>query len=899
MKRMYRIWCVLLTVCLLLSMVPAGATATETDTKECTDFVLVLDCSGSLLGNDRELAISACKMFVDLIPVENARVSVITIGRAGGAGTVYTFSKEFLTTMEEYHKSGLLDRPFGSSLTRDNLNSLFSVVDLSSAETLAVKQLYKDKITEASRQMGQQTPIAHALAASLDMLEHNGAQPGNACVVLLTDGELTSGDSVESKALKKWVISTASEKEWPIYCIDTNFGKDKDKGLLDEISKGTGYANGKMKSESAVEICGHFLEIFNHFMENKNGVQEKVGLKSGVAEHTFTVPMLSSETNIVVAGSDPKKGLDIHKVEIYRVGSDEPIISVTENDLNKGITNPFTVMATVEQGVYYCVKMITPPAGDYVLRAYGKDNTDTSILVYDSSLQEMDLAMNTDPIGGATPVAVDRDQVISINAAFSYAGYKVSSTDEVERGYYEKQNAVLKAYDEQNNVLFSDTMAIGENGYHYDLALNATNIQGGQKFRIAVEIEKNDMYRTGKKESNSVWFEAKNRPLEKTGADPITLTGHVNQEMDTDILLGNLYSEADGDTVNFELVDFKQILANGAVSIEAFKYDLRDNTDAVWIQASLKPGQYEATLVLSETGSSETIQYLVKMDVENDPMTCATIDPIEIWTDRFPLFQSDEFMEWSGDMNAYFSDDEKVAIEYAVSETASSGLLDMTFADGSKVHLQAAGAETGKTSLTIVAKQYAGEEMTDRLEITVPVVVKSGRAEFWKDNWIWFALGAGLIVLIVAIILFLSGSTRVKGTWQITYEENGSYAEAGSVRISSSLPCGRKKKFLFHEMITQLNRYADEQDRVIARVPNYLADEAIRRIQIHGITFGSKGFLVKNIPNDENKILVEYMGRRYNNKVKVTGGRVTFTIKMTDSYNVPTVLVITMDSMGK
>jgi hypothetical protein len=300
--------------------------------------------------------------------------------------------------------------------------------------------------------------------------------------------------------------------------------------------------------------------------------------------------------------------------------------------------------------------------------------------------------------------------------------------------------------------------------------------------------------------------------------------------------------------------------------------------------------------------------------------TTATVDPTDSTTATTPdapvdgtvsLNRKDitftykgEFWDvYSGDIAknliTYSSDDEKVAIEYAVSETASSGLLDMTFADGSKVHLQAAGAETGKTSLTIVAKQYAGEEMTDRLEITVPVVVKSGRAEFWKDNWIWFALGAGLIVLIVAIILFLSGSTRVKGTWQITYEENGSYAEAGSVRISSSLPCGRKKKFLFHEMITQLNRYADEQDRVIARVPNYLADEAIRRIQIHGITFGSKGFLVKNIPNDENKILVEYMGRRYNNKVKVTGGRVTFTIKMTDSYNVPTVLVITMDSMGK
>ena len=899
MKRMYRIWCVLLTVCVLLSMLPIGTMAAETEEKECTDFVLVLDCSGSLTGNDRELAISACRMFVDLIPVENARVSVIVIGKTGGSGTVYTFSKDFLKDMEKYEKNGTLDRAFGSSLTKENLKSLYSVVDLSAVETMAVKQMYKDKISAASTEMGRYTPITHALAAALDMLMHNGAQPGNACVVLLTDGEMTSGDPVESAALKKWVIKNADKKEWPIYCIDTNFGKDKDNGLLDEISKGTGYANGKMKSENAVEICGHFLEIFNHFMENKNGVQEKVGLKSGVAEHTFTVPILSSETNIVVAGSDPNKGLNIHKVEICRAGSSDPIITVTEDDLNKEIKSPFALMATVEQDVYYCLKMIAPPAGDYVLRAYGKDNTDTTILVYDSSLQEMDLDMNTDPVGGSKPVAVDRDQIINVNAVFSYAGYKVSSTDEVERGYYEKQNAVLYAYDEQGNVLFFDKMSIGDNGYNYTLKLNETNIPGDQEFRLAVEIEKNDMYRTGKKESNSVWFVAKNRPLEQLVNEPIVLNGHVNMEMETDILLGNLYSEADGDVVTFELTDFKQILPNGAVSIEAFEYGCRENTDAVWIKAGLRPGQFEATLVISESGSSETLKFQVKMEVENTPMSCTTIDPIEIWTDRFPWFQTDEFMEWSDDMDAYFTDEENVKIEYSVTETVDSGLLELTVADGSKVHLEAAGKETGNTSLTIIAKQFAGSEITDRLEVTIPVLVKSGQAEFWKDNWCWFALGLALLVLIIIVIRGLSRSTRVKGTWKITYEENGSYAEVGSVKISTSLPCGRKKKFMLHEMITQLNKHVEEQDRVIAKVPSYLADEAIRKIQLKGITLGSVGFVVKDIPNDENKILVEYMGKPRTKKVKVTGGRITFTIKMMDSYNVPTVLVITMDSMGR
>lgn len=902
MKRMYRILCVLLTVCLLLSMAPAKAEAALSEmipAVDSTDFVLVLDCSGSLQGDDRALAISACKMFVDLIPVENARVSVITISKAGASPNVYTFSKDFMDDMEEYEKKGMFPYLFARE-TADDFKALHSVIQLSETKDLAVKQAYKDRIEDASRLIGGRSPITHALAAALDTLEQNGTKPGNGCVVLLTDGEMTSGEASESEALKTWVIEKADTQEWPIYCIDTNFGKDRDDGLLNEISKGSGYANGKMKSESAVEICGHFLEIFNHFMENKNGLQEKVDLESGIAEHKFSIPMLSSETNIVVAGSEPGQALNIHKVEIYREGSSEPIITVTENDLNKEIGNPTTVMATVEKGVYYCLKLLAPKAGDYILKAYGDKNTKTSILVYDSSLQEMDLVMTTDPAGGENPVALARDQEITVNAAFSYADFKVSTTDEVERGYYEKQAAVLYAYDAQNNVVFKDTMSIGDNGYHYKLKLNETTIPSDKNFRLSVGIEKNEMYRTGQKESNSVWFIAGNRPPVLTVTDPISLQGHVNMELEPDTLLGTLYTEPDGDIMNYELTGFKQILANGSVNISAFESGLRENTDAVWIRAGLKPGQFEATLNLIEAGSGITLEVPVKMEIQNTPMNCTGIDAIEVWTDYFPFFQTDEKLNWECDLNDYFTDYENVPIEFTVNEDADSGLLEMTHAEGSNVlQLKATGEELGKTSLTIVARQYAGDEVTDTLELTVPVNVKNGKAEFWKDNWIWFALAAGLIALIVLIIIFLSKSTRAKGRWEITYEENGTYENVGTIRINSSLRCGRKKKFMFHEMITQINNSADGLNPIVARVSGYLQDPAIRNIQIKGITFGSTGFIVNNIPKDGGKITIEYLGRRCVKKVKVTGGRIQFIIKMTDAFGISSELTITMNCMGK
>ena len=52
----------------------------ETDNTP-VDFVLVLDCSGSMSTADVEnKSISAAKMFIDMIPVENARVGVIAFG---------------------------------------------------------------------------------------------------------------------------------------------------------------------------------------------------------------------------------------------------------------------------------------------------------------------------------------------------------------------------------------------------------------------------------------------------------------------------------------------------------------------------------------------------------------------------------------------------------------------------------------------------------------------------------------------------------------------------------------------------------------------------------------------------------------------------------------------------
>ena len=116
-----------------------------------------------------------------------------------------------------------------------------------------------------------------------------------------------------------------------------------------------------------------------------------------------------------------------------------------------------------------------------------------------------------------------------------------------------------------------------------------------------------------------------------------------------------------------------------------------------------------------------------------------------------------------------------------------------------------------------------------------------------------------------------------------------------NAELLNTIACPSQHKIIENEIVD----IADEQDRVIANVPNYFMDEEIRKIQLQGITFGSSGFVVANIPDNENKITVEYMGKYHKKKVKVSMGRIQFSIKTADGYGVPNVLTITMESAGR
>ena len=144
--------------------IPSDETVTASEDDSNIDFVLVLDNSGTMARSDPGgLTVDAAKMFIDMLPMKNARVAVVEFGSNYG---------ENAFSPEKYTK--YVSVPFPLS-------------DISSIEQ---KEACKQVIGE-TRQDGDYTPVGYAFLAACDVLKQSGAQPGDAGILLISDFRVT------------------------------------------------------------------------------------------------------------------------------------------------------------------------------------------------------------------------------------------------------------------------------------------------------------------------------------------------------------------------------------------------------------------------------------------------------------------------------------------------------------------------------------------------------------------------------------------------------------------------------------------------------------------------------------------------------------------------------------
>lgn len=816
--------CLLMLLCLMMSLLPAGVRAAEN--AETTDFVLILDCSGSMAKNDKKgLAADACKKFMDLLPIENARIAVIAYGYNGK-----TYSYEYFTVE---HDANLVQVLSGLNGTMRG-------------ETADKLKASIEAATKKERGSDPTSAIGQGLAAGVDMLLKGGATDGNACLILLSDGDSTSAVAFgESDKLAASVPKKAKEHNWPIFCIELDYngknetseGRENRKRLTDIcVNSGAG-ADGRMKVSNPADVSEALMKIFDWFMDvGEGGITETLKLDdSGTAVREFEVPELASETNIIVSSE---------AVEYLELTTPKGVARKITSDSTEGEWG-----SNVEEGSYISVKILWPEPGKWIVKAYGDPKA--SIHVYNSSIRELGLTLIGSP---TTDTRVTKNDKISLQSYFTYGGVNLNNS-----GFYagKQAEAVVTSYDASMNVKSVESFPMnGDNsGYHLDLPVN--EVPSGV-FTVQVSL-KDDMFRSGEQTSNVLTYTSENLPLSHDENQNIDRSGDVNGELDV-IDLTKVFLNPDGDPITYVL----ECVSDRNVSFE----HTIDDSDYLYIKTGLNVGSHEMQIKATDPDMSEPLVHSFVVEVKDNPILAEKIPEQELWSDSYN-FQDAGNMVLDLDLGEYFSDPDGVALTYGEVSADVEGQVVVT-RNGSMIHVEP--VSEGVEGDVVLSGTVSDGVSTIPAEIRIEVV--SGKSEFWRENWIWFALAVAIVFVIIMIIIVMYKNTLVKGVWQITMtNENGESCSCSDVNIPVLTACGKKRKFTLVSLIGELSLYMQGSDKPSQEYMNYFTGTA-GKIVLSGVLSG-RGCSVLNIPKD-GTVSVTVNGLKKN---KISSGVLSFQLQ--------------------
>ena len=823
-KTLKRISCLLLALCLLASVVMPAQAAEE---KTVVDFVLVLDCSGSMIKFDpNQLAATACKMFIDMIPIQDARVSVVTFGYTGGGFDFKTFS---VTT---------------------DANLVQQIYPLTGSMTTEQKAELQEKIAVAARKEGKNTPIGQGLAAAVETLINGGSTDGNACVILLSDGGRTSNLSWQnSENLVTAAAKKAKEHEWPIYCIemdenDKNSPENRDR--LNRICELSGAGKeGRTRVESAEDIWNAFWRIFEKFTDPVDPeYQELVIGADGTVEKTFQVPDLASETNIIIQGGG------VTAVELTNK-TQNTSVKFTESKAEK------KYIVNVDPS-YFSVKIVCPESGEWVAKVYG--NANAKVDAYSHHVREMNLAIVASPDGSERLTKNDK---IKFQSYFTYGG-----VDQHNLLFYGQFPANL-VVTSQDGTVKEYVMDADTNGYKFELPVS--DIPSGT-FTAQV-ILKHDMFRNGETVSDPITFTSENLPLTlRPDAGPISLEANVNGTFEA-LDMYRIYDNPDGDPVSYELT---------CTSDPTVKFDANhdnNNPNVLHITTGLVPGTYQIRVGAKDPDMTEPLFYdQLTLVVKNTPIdTLKELERQRLWSDYYDNFlirQNPDKTVLDIDLSEYFVDPDGVPLEYSAVTADQAGLVDASISNG-VLHVEP--LEEGDVVLT-----FSVSDKVEPINAELEIKVVSGKSEYWRTHWIYWAMAVAAIVAAVLVWLYIRSHTFMKGSWMVTItkEYNSISSEVGlPARNLSVVKRAKNKPFLMKDLVNEFIPYMNDQFNLKNELVNFLSTPEANAIKFKGI-FKGLGFVVMDIPTG-GKVEIEYNNQIKSGvkKFRVSGGELRVTLK--------------------
>lgn len=830
MKFRARLLCILLALMMLISVLPAMGAEAAHEEEAPEDFVILLDCSLSLYQNDPDmLCLEACKNFVDELPVQNARVSVIAFGYMDDQYYSYTsrFDVKLVQDAQLVHVIVPLD-------------------DLDDTEkTRQYKQTVEKVIAENKGNYDTYTPIGHALAAAVDMLEQKGSVDGKACIILVSDGVHEPKTTYQDKNLIDPASQRAGEHNWPIYSIELNYANndkyeiDAAEALLDRICANSGKRSvSRQNCRTPQDVHIAFQKIFHDFYNlggNPDDLVKEIDLPG---EYDFTIPELTSEANISIFGPN------VTYIELINMSLG------TTKKIDQGTKSEGNLIITLEEDKYISLKMIAPLAGDWKIKMYGDESA--TVLVSNINLQEMDLTMVTNPAGNGD--VLTKNDSIRVNAFFTYQDSEVHNSD-----FYEENPASLLVTN--NGATQTFEMDASQDGYSYDLDLSEVP-SGAFKIRVVL---KHSMFRDGEKVSNSENFKTQNLPLEMICAEPMTLKSYVNGQFER-IDLNTIFANPDNDPIEYTF---------GCVSDRSVTFDHQFDANAGYLQinAGLVPGTFEVEVTAKDPDMKDPLVYNFFLEVTNRAPVMENIQ-VDLKSDFF-FFQKVNGTEDSVDLSKYCLDPDDVGLEYSY-QIADPAIADVV-REGDVLNITS--LDVGETVITVT--------LDDGIETAVGEIrinVASGKEEWIAENGLTVVIILVILTVIVIVWMVIDGNTRVKGEWNIRINDGGEPCYFERLNIRSSTKSGRSKKgkFALVDMLQEICNFMQGNTILAQALPNILSsNSALKKIVLKGVT-DKKGCKVCGIPDVRTNIVVTTNSGPKNKPFKVTFGYFEITVNNPD-----------------
>lgn len=326
-------------VAVFILLLGRGETACAAGAPESIDVIMILDCSGSMVNNDKNrLMLKAAVNFIDMCDVSGTSVALIPFGTS----LLFEDTIRFIRLDDMSNRDSLRRRILGNAGGRE-LN--YTGATDAGRAFLKAKELYN------SRTGNQHKTILLFFSDGVVQIDGDFSNPSQTRTAAMSRQEVSD------------VVSFFADKNIPIYVIGLNGDGNYSKEWLDDIASrtGTGLATEVKKSEDT-NLQEVFSDIFATYLGTvPMNAEEIPGGVNGVYTYNINIPNNSIiEANINLSILQPGRNTQFLNVTVV-----DPDGNPVQPNQNRGPIDSGVVMGDAR--AYYNIKLIRPRQGVWKL----------------------------------------------------------------------------------------------------------------------------------------------------------------------------------------------------------------------------------------------------------------------------------------------------------------------------------------------------------------------------------------------------------------------------------------------------------------------------------------------------------------------------------------------------